>query len=121
MNLQRLDFLLVVTMAAAAAAPALGQTGVGPGRTPTQSAASIPDFSGIWVHPTLPGFEAPFIGARPGEESFACAQRRGQFPPLVGDYTNPILGKNCEEARRSLVSRRHLSDPEQPVLARRCA
>jgi hypothetical protein len=44
MNLQRRDFLLLVTLAAVAAMPALGQTPTGSG---TQGAASIPDYSGI--------------------------------------------------------------------------
>ena len=58
MNLRR-DFLLVVTLAAAAATPAYGQAvapTVGPANSGKESTASIPDFSGIWVH-SIPGFE----------------------------------------------------------------
>ena len=58
MNVKR-DFLLLVSLAAAAATPA-GQTaapeaigGV------TQSAAPILDFSGIWAHPSLNAL--PFV------------------------------------------------------------
>jgi hypothetical protein len=65
MNMQR-EFLLLVTLAAAAATPAVGQTVVAAaGAASTQGAASIPDFAGIWWHPSLPGFEPPASGPRP--------------------------------------------------------
>src|SRR6202521_6377103 len=60
MTLQRRDFLLVVTLAAAAATPAFGQAvapTVAPSNSGKVSAASTPDFSGIWVHGSIPGFE----------------------------------------------------------------
>ena len=91
MNLQRRDFLFVVTMAAAVATPVLGQTGVGQGRSPTPSATAIPDFSGIWVHPTLPGFEPPLSGPGPVRNRSRMPNGVGNFNQLVGDYTNPIL------------------------------
>jgi len=47
MKVQR-DFLLVVTLAAAFASPALGQMG------PPEAAVM---FVGFWWHPTLPSFE----------------------------------------------------------------
>src|SRR6516225_900483 len=52
------DFLVLVTLAAAAATPALGQapTAVPSASSAAQGAASIPDFSGIWSHPSFPGF-----------------------------------------------------------------
>src|SRR5262252_3742693 len=61
MTLQRRDFLLVVTLAAAVATPAFGQA-VAPTVAPAnsgkeKSAASTPDFSGMWVHGSIPGFE----------------------------------------------------------------
>ena len=98
MTLRR-DFLLVVTLTAAAM-PALGQTA-------TPSAGSVrsgsnPDFSGIWSHPGFPGFE-PLAS---GPTSVINTVRRPQttdadgriLPPvnkllvsnpakLVGDYT----------------------------------
>jgi hypothetical protein len=94
MNVQR-DFLLLVSLAAAAATPA-GQTaapeaigGV------TQSAAPILDFSGIWAHPSLNALELPLSGPgpvrnrsrRPSEPQAGA----GNGAQLVGDYTNPIL------------------------------
>ena len=57
-------FRLLVTLAAVATS-ALGQNltpTVGPTSSGTQSAASIPDFSGVWSHPFLTGFEPPQSG-----------------------------------------------------------
>jgi hypothetical protein len=115
MNLQRRDFLLAVTLAAAAATPAFGQAvapTVGPADSAgTHSAASIPDFSGMWVHGSNPGFEplpsGPTSLVNRSRRSIAQLLRdldlvwRGPGEPpsedvsnlneLVGDYTNPIL------------------------------
>lgn len=57
----------VMTLATAVATPAVGQTAV-PMVTASSSAQSnalIPDFSGIWGHPYLPGFEPPLLGPGP--------------------------------------------------------
>jgi len=59
MDLRWRNFLLVVTLAAAAATPAFGQAVVptaGPVAKGDTSAASVPDFSGLWVHAN-PGYE----------------------------------------------------------------
>ena len=85
------DFLLLVTLAAAT--PALGQTVVtagGPVNVGSQDAASIPDFSGVWRHPSLPGFEPPASGPGPVTNR---SRRDGvsNYNQLVGDYANPIL------------------------------
>ena len=113
MTLQRWDFLLVVTLAAAVATPAFGQA-VAPTVAPAdskQSAASIPDFSGMWVHGSIPGFEPLPSGptALVNRSRRSLAQLLQDLavdwpspgkPPsedvsnileLVGDYTNPIL------------------------------
>jgi hypothetical protein len=98
MNLQRRNFLLVVTLAAATASPAFGQAvapTVGPANSGKQSAASIPDFSGIWVH-SIPGFE-PLPS---GPTSLVNRSRRNgvsNLLELVGDYTNPILKPEAAE------------------------
>jgi hypothetical protein len=66
---QRRGLLLLVTLVAAAAMPARGQTvvpAVGTANSGTQSAAPIPDFSGIWGRLSFPGFEPPFRGDGPG-------------------------------------------------------
>src|SRR5712672_2670028 len=106
MNLQR-DFLLLAALTAAAATPALGQTvtpAIGPGGSATQGAAAIPDFSGIWRHPSLPGFEPPASGPGPVVNK---VRRRGARQPgvsnydqLVGDYNNPILKPHAAEIVR---------------------
>ena len=81
MDLQRRNFALLLTLAAAFVTPAFGQSG---------SAQSIPDFSGIWAHAN-PGFE-PLSS---GPTSLINRERRpngtGNGLKLVGDHTNPIL------------------------------
>ena len=83
MNMRRRNFLLLVTLAALAVTPGLGQAAA-------PSAKSIPDFSGYWVHPSIPGFE-PLAS---GPTSLTNRSRRdgmNNILQLVGDYTNPIL------------------------------
>jgi hypothetical protein len=76
------NFLLMVPLIAAAAMPGFGQAAA-----PT---TSIPDFSGWWIHPSIPGFE-PLAS---GPTSLSNRSRRdgmNNILQLVGDYTNPIL------------------------------
>jgi hypothetical protein len=82
-------FLLLATMAAAAATPALGQTPATQASGGTHG-ASIPDFSGVWAHLTWPDFEPPAAGPGPVTNR---ARRNGVSDAyqLIGDYTNPIL------------------------------
>src|SRR5258708_22993693 len=92
MNLAR-DFLLLVTLMAGAAAPALGQTAApaaGPAASSKQGATAIPDFAGVWRHPSLPGFVPPASGAGPVTNR---SRRDGvsNYNQLVGDHSNPIL------------------------------
>ena len=59
MDSQWRNLSLVFALAAVVATPAMGQAvapKVGPAGSEDESAASIPDFSGIWVH-SIPGFE----------------------------------------------------------------
>jgi hypothetical protein len=115
MNLQRCDFLLVVTLAAVAATSAFGQTlvpTVGPANSGKQSAESIPDFSGTWLHPSIPGFE-PLPS---GPTSLVNRSRRngvGNILQLVGDYTNPILKPEAAEVvkKHGEISLRGIGDP----------
>jgi hypothetical protein len=102
MNVHGRNILLSVALASAAATPAvtpaLGQavaSAAGATSNETQGAAPIPDFSGIWRHPSLPGFEPPASGPGPVVNK---VRRRGPRQPgvsnydqLVGDYSNPIL------------------------------
>ena len=89
----RQDLLLWLALAVAGAATAWGPT-VAPAIEPAGSAMpgtqSVPDFSGIWAHPYLTGFEPPASGPGP----VTNRSRRngiGNFQQLVGDYANPIL------------------------------
>src|SRR5215475_12824482 len=94
MNLKRRGYLSLLTLTAAAI-PALGQTAA-PTVRPADSSASIPDFSGIWWHPSLPGFE-PLAS---GPTSLTNRSRRNGVSnvlQLVGDYTNPILKPEAAE------------------------
>jgi hypothetical protein len=109
MNVQRLNFLFFVTLAAAAATPALGQA-VTPASSATQSPASIPDFSGVWTKP-YNGIEPPLSGLGPvtntvrrrqlfdidGRPLPAASAPLVSVSPHVGDYTNPILNPQAAE------------------------
>jgi hypothetical protein len=93
MNLRRRNFILVAALAGAVATPALGQTtapSAGSAGSGTQSAASIPDFSGAWVHPGL-GFGPPLSGPGPVRNKSRLPSGASDFSRLVGDYSNPIL------------------------------
>ncbi|HEY6258711.1 MAG TPA: hypothetical protein VIY51_23260 [Xanthobacteraceae bacterium] len=94
----RRDFLLAVVLTAAAAAPVWGQAAppaAGAAGSATQGAAT-PDLSGIWWHPSLPGFEPPAAGPGPVTNR---SRRNGvsNYDQLVGDYTNPILKPETAE------------------------
>jgi hypothetical protein len=95
MNMQRRKFFLLVTLAAAAATPAAGQTpapAAGPAASAAKNAASIPDFSGSWRHPSLPGYEPPVSGPGPvTNRSRRKSDGASNYDRLEGDYTNPIL------------------------------
>src|SRR6516165_12010800 len=86
----RRNFLLLVTLAAAAATPALGQTAAPVPAGGAQGATPIPDFSGVWSHPALPWFEPLASGPRPVTN---LTRKNGvsNYDQLVGDYNNPIL------------------------------
>jgi hypothetical protein len=121
MNLQLRNLLLVVTLAGGAAAPAWGQSGasVGPAGGGTRSAASIPDFSGIWTHPSL-GFESPLSGPGPVLNKSRLPNGASNFDKLVGDYTNPILKPAAAEVVKKRgeisLSGRAFPDPDNQCL-----
>ena len=114
MTQHRRDLLLVVSLVTAAATPVFGQAlalTFSVANNGMESTASIPDFSGMWIHGSIPGFEP----LRSGPTSLVNRSRRsvaelirdlanewqgaGEPPSekvsnlleLVGDYTNPIL------------------------------
>ena len=109
MSMQR-NFLLLVAAATVAAMPAMAQTAsaVRPAGSETERAASLPDFSGVWIHPAFPWFEPPASGpgpitnlsrwagqgpAGPGGSLALPAGKVGisDYDQLVGDYNSPIL------------------------------
>jgi hypothetical protein len=97
MNLQRREFLLAATLAAATATPALGQTPAPSALTSrAQTVAAIPDFSGIWAHPGL-GFENPISGPGPVRNLSRLPSGASNFNMLVGDFNNPILKPRAAE------------------------
>jgi hypothetical protein len=100
MNVQR-TLLLLATLAAAAS-PAWGQqegAATGQANAGPQSAASVPDFSGIWRHGSLPWFVPPASGPGPvTNRSRRKDNGQSDYGQLVGDYTNPILQPWAAEA-----------------------
>ncbi len=95
MHKQR-DLLSLVILAAAAATPAFGQeVAPGPAGNGIQSAASIPDFSGIWAHFFWPDVDAPTSGPGPVVNKAHLPNGVSNPTKLVGDYSNPILNPHA--------------------------
>ena len=91
MTMQR-NLLLLVTLAATAATPAVGQSLAPVPASGAKGGASIPDFSGIWRHGNLPWFIPPASGPGPvTNRSREPGTGVSDYSQLVGDYTNPIL------------------------------
>src|SRR5689334_2577604 len=86
----RRNLVMAAALGAVAAAPASAASG----------GASHPDFSGIWAHPWLPGFEA----LSSGPTAIVNLSRRPDGvqiqTQLVGDYHNPILKPAAAETLR---------------------
>jgi hemerythrin-like domain-containing protein len=99
MSVCQREFLFLMSLTAAAAMAGFGQTEaseIGSARSDPLS-ASIPDFSGIWAHPYLPGFEPPASGPGPILNRSRSPNGRSNFNQLVGDFTNPILRPEAAE------------------------
>jgi hypothetical protein len=86
MSGQRLCFLFSVALWAAPAFAQAPSPVAGP-----DASASIPDLSGMWVHPYFPGIEPPAAGPRPVFNRLHRPDGAGSGREFVGDYTNPIL------------------------------
>jgi hypothetical protein len=90
----------LATLIVTAATPTLGQTAtqaaapIGGGN---QSAASVPDFSGIWGRPSFPGFAPPLAGPGPVTNRKRSANGASSLYGYAGDYTNPILKPQAAE------------------------
>lgn len=109
------NFPLLVTLAVVAATSGLAQT-TGPtvalAYSATPSNASVPDFSGLWHHASIPGFE-PLAS---GPTSLTNRSRRNGVSnifQLVGDYTNPILKPEAAEVVKKFgeMSLAHIGYP----------
>src|SRR5690349_2384525 len=59
-----------------------------------------PDFSGIWAHPWLPGFEALSSGPTALVNLSRTPEGRSIQTRLVGDHNNPILKPEAAETVR---------------------
>src|SRR5262245_2067241 len=120
-TMQPWHFVFLLTLAAMAVPPAPAQTAASAGGPAAsgQPGASIPDFSGIWVHPSWPSVEPPLSG--PGPVRNRSRQRTGESNgnQLVGDYTNPILKPHAAD-----IIRKHgeisLSGVTYPTPANQC-
>jgi hypothetical protein len=88
------NVLKAAALAAIAAVPASGQAAPG--------GATKPDFSGIWAHPWLPGFEALSSGPTALVNLARTPQGRSIQTQLVGDYKNPILKPEAAETVRKM-------------------
>src|SRR5438874_12543425 len=91
--MQRRKIVLSLKLAAIAAACVLPQTSDGaPAGAVAQSSASVPDFSGVWRHGSLPWLIPPASGPGPvTNRSRRKDNGQSDYGSLVGDYTNPIL------------------------------
>jgi hypothetical protein len=93
------NLVLWTTLVVAIAKPALGQEASSPAGQ-VNRAVSVPDFSGIWSHPSLPGFEPPRSGPGPVVNKSRMPTGAGNVARLVGDYSNPILKPAAAEIVR---------------------
>lgn len=96
MDLQWRNFPLAFALAAAVATPAFGQAAAPAAGPAGESAATIPDLSGSWVH-ALPGFEPLPTGATALVNRSRRANGTGDILKLAGDYSNPILKPEAAE------------------------
>jgi hypothetical protein len=88
MAARRYGFLLLLLSIAVAAKAVVGQA------APPDP---IPDFSGVWAHPFLTGFEPPASGPGPVLNLSRRPSGVANFGKLVGDYRNPILKPQAAE------------------------
>jgi hypothetical protein len=106
-------FLSAMTLAGAVAAGTVATSAL------AQTPASIPDFSGLWLHPGL-GFGPPLSGPGPVSNKTRLPSGASNFNLIVGDYTNPILKPEAAEVVRKLgeisSSGRIFPDPDNMCL-----
>jgi hypothetical protein len=101
MDRRRHLILAAAAVMAAIASPALAQT-LGPASGASAGATqgapvSVPDFTGVWAHPSWPGFDPPLAGPGPVVNRSRTPSGVGNTRQFVGDYTNPILKREAAE------------------------
>ena len=105
---------VVLSVLAQTTAPSVGSPAGG-----VQSTPSIPDFSGLWLHPGL-GFGPPLSGPGPVRNKMRLPSGAGNYHLLVGDYANPILKPEAAEVVKKLgditLSGRAFPDPDNMCL-----
>jgi hypothetical protein len=90
MNARHSCFLLAIM--ATTAGPAFGQGAPAAVQTKAVAQTSVPDFSGIWRHGSLPWLIPPAVPPGPvTNRSRRKDNGQSDYGQLVGDYTNPIL------------------------------
>jgi hypothetical protein len=105
----KMKWHLLLSAALATAAPALAQTppAAVAVKDDAHGASSIPDFSRVWQHPSLPWYEPPASGPGPitnlsrgvqrpsgaGGSQASPVSKEGvrNYDQLVGDYNSPLL------------------------------
>src|ERR1700680_3382696 len=118
MNPRPRGFLFLLALSAAVAVPAFGQV-LSPVAGSMEGAASIPDFSGMWVHPYFPGIEPPASGPGPIFNRSRRPNGAGNNGQFVGDYTNPILKPEAAATVKRL-GEISLSRTTYPTPSNRC-
>jgi hypothetical protein len=121
-NAPQRPLLLLATLAAMVAPPASAQTAapaLGPAGGGKQAAASIPDFSGVWAHPSWPSLDPPLSGPGPVRNRSRLRTGESNGNQLVGDYTNPILKPHAADVvkERGKIS---LAGVTYPIPANQC-
>jgi len=91
--MQRRQLLSWLILATVSAIPAFSQTSVGRAvDSVAENAPSVPDFSGVWRHGSLPWLVPPASGPGPvTNRSRRQDDGTSDYSQLVGDYTNPVL------------------------------
>ncbi len=109
MDMRRGNFLLLASLAAMAAPPALARDAAPTLRaasTATQSAASVPDFSRLWANSLGPGFSPPASGPGP-------VLNKARARAAVDIYGKPL---NPATAPIVSVGGRRVGDDTAPIL-----
>src|SRR5262245_44272431 len=94
------NFFVPATLMVTVATPTFGQAATQAAALISngdQSAASIPDLSGIWGRLSFPGFEPPLAGPGPVTNKLRAPNGTSGQYGFVGDYTNPILKPQAAE------------------------